>query len=72
MTKKDPQYLAIPMIALRRLVELNKNKPDAWYQLFEIDPARIFTKSELESFGKLESNGTIVVDLNKIQEEDND
>ena len=70
MNRQEPRYLAIPMIALRRLVELNQKKPDNWYQLFELDPTRIFSREELESFGKLESNGTVVVDLNKIQGED--
>ena len=66
MNGKETYYLAIPLIVLRRFVEMNKDKPDTWSQLFELDPKRIFSKTELESYGEMESNGSVVVDLEKL------
>lgn len=66
MNKTETYFLSVPLAVLRRFVEMNKDKPDNWNQLFELDPKRIFSKSELKDMGGVESNGTIIVDLNKL------
>lgn len=64
--KAETYFLSVPLAVLRRFVEMNKDKPDNWSQLFELDPRRIFSKSEIEQMGNIESNGSIIVDLDKL------
>ena len=67
MNKTETSFLTVPPAVLRKFVEMNKDKPDNWNQLFELDPRRIFSKTELEQLGgQIESNGTILVDLDKL------
>ena len=64
--KTEPYFLCVPLGVLRKFVDMNKVKPDNWIQLFELDPRRIFSKSEIERMGDIESNGTIIVGSSKL------
>lgn len=63
---RNEVFLGVPLGVLRRFVQMNETHPDSYLQLFELDPKMIFSKSELEQMGELESNGTIIVDLDKL------
>ena len=68
MKTNEIYFLSIPLAVLRRFVEMNKDKPNNYCQLFELDPRRIFSKTEIEQMGKIESNGSVIVDLDKLYE----
>lgn len=65
-TQPTKFYLAVPLGVLRRFVEMNKDYEDDFLQMFEIIPQMIFTQSQLEQSGALKSNGTVIVDLTKL------
>ena len=66
MNSTNELYLAIPLGVLRRFVQMNEDKEDSWAQLFEINPAFLYTKRQLEKNGTLEERGSVVVDLDKL------
>ncbi len=65
--KDEKLYYAIPLIVLRKFVEMNKDFGDNFMQILEIDPTFLFTEEEITQKGELKSNGIVIVDLNKLK-----
>lgn len=72
MNSTTELYLAIPLGVLRRFVQMNEDKEDSWAQLFEINPAFVYTRKQLEDNGALEERGSVLVDLDKLYGGQND
>lgn len=61
--KNKKLYYGIPLVVLRRFVEMNKDYGDDFMQIFEIDPRFLFAEEELPN---MVSNGALMLDLNKL------
>lgn len=54
-------FLAVPLGVIREFVKQNKNEPDNFIQLFELEPSRIFTEEEIKSVTELQRKGVVIV-----------
>ena len=62
-------FYAVPIVVLRKFMEMNKNVDDTYAQVFEPDPNFIFTEEELKQVGsKLEENGAVIYNLDNLGE----
>ena len=62
-------FYGIPLVVLRKFVEMNKDYGDDFMQIFEIDPRFLFTEDQLPN---LVSNGALMLDFNKLGGKDVD
>ena len=59
---KERYFLAVPLGVLRRFLYENKDEPDTYLQLFELNPDHIYPESAFtQNEGELKSKSTIII-----------